>query len=168
MCWYGCNVSAFKHFDPHRRHFIVANSCVHTWQPIVDGYLPHSFLQTPKNCTIACFLTLVKTSSVTTAFKPFSLVINGLQLNHTYSMSRLTLGYCISKSQQCSQYNENIRILPSLFDFVYHSHAIFITHIPVKLFIHLRALAFGRLFCVSKTINFGRLKELTHAMIERK
>jgi hypothetical protein len=34
---------AFKHFYP----LIVANSSVHSWQPIVSGSLPLSFYQAP-------------------------------------------------------------------------------------------------------------------------
>jgi hypothetical protein len=62
----------------------VANSSVHTWQPIVDGSLPLSFLQTPKITLlyVACpwYKSIVQQPSLRHG-------TNGLHLNHTRSMS---------------------------------------------------------------------------------
>jgi hypothetical protein len=36
----------------HCTRFILANTSGHTWQPIVDGSLPLSFFQTPKDAQL--------------------------------------------------------------------------------------------------------------------
>jgi hypothetical protein len=40
-----------------------------------------------RRCTVACCLSLVQTTSAAVIFMPFSFGTNGLQLNHTHSMS---------------------------------------------------------------------------------
>jgi hypothetical protein len=70
-----------------------------------------------KICTIACYLSVVQTSSGAVIFTPCSLGTNGLQLNHTLSMLPLTLSYSMARPQQCCQlYNEAIPILTLLFE----------------------------------------------------
>jgi hypothetical protein len=81
VCINNTGSAAFKHFDP-----LMANSSVHTWQSVVNGSLPLSFLGT-KRRTIASCLSLLQTCSGAVIFTPCSLGTGGLQLNHTCRMS---------------------------------------------------------------------------------
>jgi hypothetical protein len=86
VCINNTYTAAFKHLNPFHKHLTVVNSSVSTWQPTVDASLPLSFLQTPQKHTTACYSSLVQTSSEAAIFRPSSLGMNEIKMNHACSM----------------------------------------------------------------------------------
>jgi hypothetical protein len=74
----------------HSCTFCYGRQFCHAGQPVKDGFMPFSLLQTAKY-TLQHVAHRWRTCSAAAIFKPHSLSTDELQLNHTHSMTCLTL-----------------------------------------------------------------------------